>query len=239
MEGKRCLHCGEVKPASEFYVHKGHKDGLSSRCKPCDAAAGLAYRAANPERIKAKNAQWRSENAEYAAQANKRWRKANPDRVLENHRRGAAARTPEAKARAREYSREWWVENLEENLAKGRARYWADPETSRAKGRAKYAADPTPYRERDRKRRARIAGVHVEPVSFQAIYERDRGICGICHKRVSLKLKWPDPGTASLDHIIPISKGGTHEPKNVQLAHLRCNQSRGTGRLPAQMRLLD
>ena len=28
----------------------------------------------------------------------------------------------------------------------------------------------------------------------------------------------------SIDHIIPISKGGTHQWNNVQLAHRKCNR---------------
>ncbi|WP_158070491.1 HNH endonuclease [Streptomyces luteocolor] len=27
----------------------------------------------------------------------------------------------------------------------------------------------------------------------------------------------------SLDHVIPLSRGGSHRRDNVQLAHLRCN----------------
>jgi 5-methylcytosine-specific restriction endonuclease McrA len=38
-----------------------------------------------------------------------------------------------------------------------------------------------------------------------------------------MKKKAPDPMSPSLDHILPLSKGGTHEPRNVQLAHLGCN----------------
>lgn len=36
----------------------------------------------------------------------------------------------------------------------------------------------------------------------------------------------------SIDHIVPLSQGGTHELANVQLAHYRCNLSknnRGSG----------
>lgn len=29
-----------------------------------------------------------------------------------------------------------------------------------------------------------------------------------------------------LDHIIPLSKGGTHEPNNVRITHAKCNLSK-------------
>jgi len=34
-----------------------------------------------------------------------------------------------------------------------------------------------------------------------------------------------------------IARGGTHEPFNVALAHFRCNNKRGPGRLAAQLLL--
>jgi len=49
---KRCSTCGEVKPLSEFYRNRGHKDGLSYVCKPCSNIASAAWRAANPQRAK-------------------------------------------------------------------------------------------------------------------------------------------------------------------------------------------
>jgi hypothetical protein len=59
------------------------------------------------------------------------------------------------------------------------------------------------------------------------IYERDSWICQLCDKPVNPKLSFPNPGCASLDHVIPLSRGGSHKTTNVQLAHLRCNTSRG------------
>jgi len=38
-----------------------------------------------------------------------------------------------------------------------------------------------------------------------------------------MSLKAPHPLSMSIDHIIPLSRGGTHEPDNVQLAHFICN----------------
>ena len=59
------------------------------------------------------------------------------------------------------------------------------------------------------------------------IYNRDKWICKICKKPVEKDLSFPNPKRASLDHIIPLSRGGTHESGNVQLAHLSCNTSKG------------
>jgi 5-methylcytosine-specific restriction endonuclease McrA len=38
-----------------------------------------------------------------------------------------------------------------------------------------------------------------------------------------MTLRYPDPGFGSLDHAIPLSKGGSHSYANAQLAHLSCN----------------
>ena len=55
------------------------------------------------------------------------------------------------------------------------------------------------------------------------VFERDQWICGICNLQVDQSLKYPNPMSASLDHVIPLSKGGQHTRMNTQCAHLRCN----------------
>ena len=44
MEYKRCKHCGELKPISEFYKHKSRKDGLLDECKVCKNEYDKQYR---------------------------------------------------------------------------------------------------------------------------------------------------------------------------------------------------
>jgi hypothetical protein len=78
-------------------------------------------------------------------------------------------------------------------------------------------------------RRARKLNATIEKFSLLEIYERDKWRCQICGKKVDRRLKHPNPLSKSLDHIIPLAKGGSHSRANVQLAHLVCNLSIGVG----------
>lgn len=52
-------------------------------------------------------------------------------------------------------------------------------------------------------------------------------ICAICGKKVDKKLKYPDPMSTTVDHIIPVSKGGhPSDLNNLQLAHFYCNRQK-------------
>lgn len=52
-------------------------------------------------------------------------------------------------------------------------------------------------------------------------------ICGICGKPVDMSLKYPHPLSATIDHIVPISKGGhPTDISNLQLAHRCCNRQK-------------
>lgn len=41
------------------------------------------------------------------------------------------------------------------------------------------------------------------------------------------QVSWPDPWSPSVDHVLPLSLGGTDTASNKRAAHLRCNVSRG------------
>jgi len=52
-------------------------------------------------------------------------------------------------------------------------------------------------------------------------------ICAICGKPVDFSLKFPHPLSPSIDHIIPIDKGGhPSDIENLQLAHFTCNRAK-------------
>lgn len=50
--------------------------------------------------------------------------------------------------------------------------------------------------------------------------------CALCGKPVDKGLKYPHPLSATVDHIIPLAKGGTNAADNLQLAHWTCNRQK-------------
>lgn len=68
-------------------------------------------------------------------------------------------------------------------------------------------------------RRARKRGAFIEQVRPDVVIERHGGHCGICGEKIE--------GAFHVDHVIPLSKGGSHGYSNVQPAHPVCNLKKG------------
>ncbi len=61
-----------------------------------------------------------------------------------------------------------------------------------------------------------------------------QSVCAICGKPVDMSLKYPDPMSPTVDHIIPVSKHGHPSAlENLQLAHRACNRAK-SDRLPSE-----
>jgi hypothetical protein len=92
------------------------------------------------------------------------------------------------------------------------------------------------YHKRNRRHRKRAH--YVEPVSLLEIGDRDHWRCQLCGKAVARKQAAPRPRSPSLDHIVPIACGGTHEASNIQLAHFICNSRKGARAVNEQLLLV-
>lgn len=73
------------------------------------------------------------------------------------------------------------------------------------------------------RRRARLRGVGYEFFKNREIFDRDGWRCGICRRRISRRLRYPNPMAVSLDHKVPVVKGGPHSRSNTQASHAHCN----------------
>jgi 5-methylcytosine-specific restriction endonuclease McrA len=154
-------------------------------------------------RLEASN-RWKDRNRDHIAAYDKE--KYTDPEVREYYRQKSAHRRAARRDEIREYRRRIYVERQQA--------------TNTATILAWRAANPGKHAEIANRRRARLLGQFVAPVNTSAIRDRDNGLCGICGEPVTL-------AEQSLDHIIPIARGGTHEPANVQLAHRVCNSRKG------------
>lgn len=82
----------------------------------------------------------------------------------------------------------------------------------------------TKARRSNARRRAATRDIAADKVERLVVFERDQWVCQLCNAPVlRAAFRWPAPWSASLDHILPLSRGGEHTYANTQLAHLRCN----------------
>ena len=198
---KTCCLCHKEKSTSAFAKDSGRLDGLQPRCRECQAQLTAAWREANRELLRQKSTIYRAENPEKRKASVLAWDMANRERNNARHRANYAADPEKHKAQDRAYHKD----HREQDTA--RMARWR-------------AANPDRAREGIRRYRTLKLNAYVAPVDFEFIYQRDKGLCQICLKPV-------ERTRATLDHIIPLARGGTHEPNNVQIAHGSCNSSKG------------
>ncbi len=189
------------------------------------------YRSTHKKQIKASRKAWRKANKEKEKVIYKRYYETHKEQIkayYETHKK-------QSKARARA----WYKVNKVKATARRKAWYKANKEKRKMQIKAYCKNNPEIVRNASRKRRALKYKTQVESINEKIVFMRDGWICQICHKRVDKKFKHPNPMSASLDHIVPMNKGGTHTYNNVQLAHLRCNMEKHYNTLPQgeQMRL--
>lgn len=198
---KACSRCGEIKPADAFGKNSRLRSGLTSQCKACCAEYQRERRAEDPEANRRYAREWRAKNPDKVRALKRRYNESHKEQIAEAGRRRRAQKPDEIRAKNQRYR--------ESNREKVRAKH--------SEWRAKNPEKWSDYRDR---RRAQMRGSAVGPIDFDALWT---GLCGICGETMDAALRRPDLMSKSVDHIIPLAKGGPHTQENVQWAHLICN----------------
>lgn len=96
----------------------------------------------------------------------------------------------------------------------------AHREVHRVYSRRHYQEHPEDYRVKARIRRARKAGAPGQYTAqdAQEQYKRQRGECYYCSVKLGKHYE--------IDHIVPLSRGGTNHPWNIVIACVSCNRSK-------------
>lgn len=65
---------------------------------------------------------------------------------------------------------------------------------------------------------------NIKPRRYrQKLWADQNGVCPLCDERLPV-----DSDATEVDHIIPVSRGGTSAIENLQVVHPRCNRVKGT-----------
>ena len=207
MEAPTCTSCAQTKPRAEFYLCQGGCR-LQQPCRACKKTkratnAGRASRRALHAKNKAKintQAKARRDADIEAARAKDRTRYAiNPEPRRASSKRSAAKN----KVHRREYMKTWAAENAH---------------ALRERQRNRYALNPIPTNIRNSLRRSleRKIGV-VTDAEWVGIVEENESACVYCGA-VDRKL--------TIDHVIPISRGGKTVRGNLVPACKSCNSKK-------------
>jgi 5-methylcytosine-specific restriction endonuclease McrA len=151
-------------------------------------------------------------------EATRRWRARNPDRVRELDRKYDSTR----REKKQRWFAAWYEKNAEqvrvEAAARMSAKWAANPEGMKAQRRAAYARDPAAAKAAQHRRRALFAQVEntLTAAQWREILVRFDNCCAYCGRA----------GRMTLDHVVPLSKGGGHTAANVVPACRSCNSSK-------------
>lgn len=224
------------------FIREGSRGPVPKYCQSCRGdrqraalrKSAAKRRTADPDAERAKAREWRKRNPDKARAQELRKYAAHREVLLERSRVWRQANLEKSRALATESARKRKEANplefrLKRNVAAQRRRD-SDPSVRERlvkATRAWQAANPERVRDISRRRRAAEMAATIEVFPSLEIFERDEWICQLGGLPVDRSARFPHPRSPSLDHIVPLSKGGDHSRANTQLACLGCNVKKG------------
>jgi 5-methylcytosine-specific restriction endonuclease McrA len=167
---------------------------------------------------------------ECSSAESRQWRLANPDKQKRSTQRWRDANDAAYRAKKRETDKAYRLANIDAIKARRQSQ-----KEYHAQRLAEWkAANRERVRDYERKRRAAKRNAPIESMDLDLVRERSGGLCAICSAPLDWSIPWPERMSVSLDHIVPLSRGGAHATDNARYVHLVCNLSKNN-RLDSEM----
>lgn len=195
---KNCRGCGEEKTLNEFHRHPSTIGGRRSYCKACCHKKMTERYWSNPEKYRAQIRAIYHADPEGHNARRRAWDRAHPEWV--------SAYRLAYKERRRELSLQYRAENYDK--VRESLNRW------RRANRGKACESTRRYL-----RRLKVAT--GEPVCRAMIIQRDGTDCYLCGQCLHDK-------EITLDHVVPLFRGGLHVGENLRVCCKRCNSRKGT-----------
>lgn len=231
---RRCSKCGQDKLTSEYPRDKRKKSGLAQPCCECKRLYGRQYVAEHKEVMRERLREWRKKNPEKDRETrrrnNRKWAERYPDKARAKFRRWAALYPGDRVAAYKKY-REAHPERVaatrlayrlsgRETLCKRKYRE-LNKERLRVLDREWCARNPEKvqakyHRRATAKRNAGGSFSAQEWSDLKRLYGFRCLACGRHEPDIKL----------TVDHVIPVSKGGSNSITNIQPLCGSCNYSK-------------
>ncbi|MFC5596468.1 HNH endonuclease [Deinococcus cellulosilyticus] len=230
---KQCRRCQEEKSLNEFSPNKKRRDGRQSYCRKCTREYMNKKNHENLEQTRQKHREYYQKNSDSRRASAKRYADSNREQIrfkaktkrsenLELFRSQERIRYWKCPEKHRMAKLAYWHNNESTRLARQRNRQ--RPEI-KAKGRQAIKQwrlrNPHIVKRQTQNRRALLlkANGFFSNQDVISIYNQQNGLCLYCYKELH--------GKYSLDHKIPLSRGGTNWPSNLACTCMLCNYSKG------------
>jgi len=215
-------HEAQRRAAARYYAKNREREAARSR----------VYRAANLEKTRLSADRYREQNLNKELARCARYRADNREKISDAQRKRHVEH-PELRHR---YYRKWYeakraaileakraryLENQEKEKQR-RERYRAEhPDKTRESNRKWAVSHPEKVAQRGRNRRARELGAegHHTPADVTRIFDQQIGKCAGCGAAITKTGK----GKYHIDHVMPLCRGGSNNPDNLQLLCPPCN----------------
>lgn len=229
---KYCKKCGSGKPSTEEYFSiRSDTQQLNSQCKECKSKKRREHYINNKEKALIQSHNWKIENKDRRKEVHKVWYNKNKDRILERSRNKYYENVEYERNRSKEYgiknkskkselrksryilnkgkeneqAKKWYNENKSQHLINGNNWRKQNPDAARAlleKYRARKLNAGGNYTQKDVKRQ----------------YNRQYSECFYCGEKLN--------NFYHVDHVVPLSRGGTNHCGNIVIACPSCNSSK-------------
>lgn len=213
---KICRCCDITKLEIDFYNDCSTCDGKSRLCKICMDNKNKRYKVAHVDEITVYQKLYRQQHSVENAKYQKQYRQEHENALAQQkqdyyktHKEKwqIRAQKPEIKLKNNEQNKKAYCKDKEKFLERNRR--WRQTDAGLASSANTHA-----------RRRAGIGESVISAIEWQQIMNNTDWKCVYC--QISLT-----PKNRSLDHIIPLSKGGQHHIDNLVACCRTCNSKKG------------
>lgn len=177
-------------------------------CVQCQQESLKNWREKNPEKNREIERVWREKNRKRRNEQARIIYAANPEKVTEKTKKFYARHAEKLRKKRREYHYKASQDPQFRRAAAERTKQWAKNNPDRVKTNARNG----------KQKRKNVPGKHTAQ-DIAAIIKLQKGKCAYCKVKLGKK--------RHIDHIVPVSKGGTNDRQNLQITCIPCNLTKG------------